>query len=90
MGTYPRIEARVSAQERQQNILNACIEELAEDMTTSFKQLSEYLGKIESRLDKVEEDTAEIKTQLETNSMNKPCFLHKSLHAYLTNPNRIY
>lgn len=31
MGTYPRIEARVSAQERQQNILNACIEELAEE-----------------------------------------------------------
>ncbi len=62
MSTYPRLEARVSAQERQQNILNARIEELSEDMTTnikrlsddmnaSFKQLAEYQIKMEHQID---------------------------------------
>ena len=54
MSTHPRIESRVSAQERRQLILDARIEELSEDMTASFKQLSEYLGKIEDRFDKIE------------------------------------
>ena len=40
MSTYPRLEARISAQERRQTILDARIEELSEDMTTSIQQLS--------------------------------------------------
>lgn len=41
MSTYPRLEARISAQERQQIILNARIEELSEDMTANINQLSD-------------------------------------------------
>ncbi len=54
MSIRPRLEARVSAQERRQINLDARIEELAEDMAGSFKQLSEYFGKIEERFDKIE------------------------------------
>ncbi len=67
-----------------QNILNARIEEVAEDMTASFKQLSEYLGKIENRPDKVEGDTAEIKTQLET-KFNEQTMLLTQILARLPN-----
>jgi hypothetical protein len=66
MSTHPRIESRVSAQERRQLILDARIEELSEDMTASFNQLSEYLGKIEDRFDTIEKDMAEIKTTMVT------------------------
>ena len=65
MNIYPRIESRVSAQERRQLALDARIEELSEDMTASFKQLAGYqikteqqidtrFDKIENRLDKIE------------------------------------
>ncbi len=54
MSAHPRLEARVSAQERRQNNLEARIEELSEDMTASFKQVSDYLNKIEERLDQSE------------------------------------
>ena|SRR5216110_375338 len=75
MSTHPRIESRVSAQERRQLILDARIEELSEDMTASFKQLSEYLGKIEDRFDKIEatmatkEDLATMATKKELAAM---------------------
>src|SRR5438094_132965 len=62
MSTYPRLEARVSALERQQTILNARIEEvtenmttsikhLSDDMTASFKQLVEYHIRTEEQID---------------------------------------
>jgi len=41
MSTYPRMEARVSALERRQTILDARIEEVSEDTKTSIKQLSD-------------------------------------------------
>ena len=41
MSTYPRLEARISAQERRHLILDARIEELSEDTKTSIKQLSD-------------------------------------------------
>ena len=52
MSTHPtRLEARVSAQERQQVILNARIEELSQDMNTSFKQLVDYHIETERQID---------------------------------------
>jgi hypothetical protein len=48
MSIQPRLEARVSAQERRQLNIDARIEELSEDITDSFKHLSEHLGKIET------------------------------------------
>jgi hypothetical protein len=66
MSMYPRLESRVSAQERRQLIIDARIEELSEDMTVSFKQLSEYLGKIEDRFDKVEGDISVLKGDVAT------------------------
>lgn len=54
MDTFPRIEARVSAQERRQLILEARLEALSEDTMASYKQISEYLGRIEDRFDKIE------------------------------------
>ena len=52
MYTFPCVEARVSAQERRQLILEARIEELSEDVMTSYKHLSEHLGRIEEDLAK--------------------------------------
>ncbi len=66
MNIFPRLEARVSAQERRQLTVDARIEELSEDMTASFKQLSEYLGKIEDRFDKVEGDITVLKGDVAT------------------------
>ncbi len=40
MNTFPNLEARVSAQERRQTILDARIEELSQSTATGFKQLS--------------------------------------------------
>lgn len=40
MNVYPRVEARVSALERQQVQINARFEEVTEDMATGFKQIS--------------------------------------------------
>jgi hypothetical protein len=40
MSTHPRLEARVTAQERRQLNLEAYMEELSEDMTASVKHLS--------------------------------------------------
>jgi hypothetical protein len=50
MSIQPRLEARVSAQERRQLNIDARIEELSEDITSSFKHLSEHLGKIEATM----------------------------------------
>jgi len=66
MNLFPRLEARVSAQERRQLTIDARTEELSEDMTASFKQLSEYLGKIEDRFDKVEGDLTVLKADVAT------------------------
>ena len=58
----PRIEARVSAQERMQTILHARIEELSQDMIASFRQQAEYQvqleQKVDARFDKIEADMA--------------------------------
>ena len=83
MSTQPRIEARVSAQERRQINLDARIEELSEDttasirqlsndMTTSFKQLAEYLTTLATKEDtsKIKEDISEIKATIATNNEN--------------------
>ena len=75
LSTPPRLEARVSAQERRQSYLEARIEELSEDMQAgfkhlsrdmeaSFKQVSTYFGTIEERFDKVETDITNIKTDI--------------------------
>lgn len=79
MGTHPRLESRVSAQERQQTILNARIEELSEDMaanfkqlagdmTASFKHLTDYQIQTEQQVsthfDQIEKDIADIKSDL--------------------------
>lgn len=45
-----KLRARVSAQERLTTVLLARIEELAEDMDTSFKQLVEYQTGTESNI----------------------------------------
>jgi hypothetical protein len=66
MSTHPRIESRVSVLERRQINLEAQLEDLSEDMAASFKQLSEYLGKIEDRFDRTEKDIAEIKATMAT------------------------
>lgn len=58
MSTYPRLEARISAQERQQVILNARIEELAEDVTANITQLS---TKVEQLSDRVTQLSADMK-----------------------------
>jgi chromosome segregation ATPase len=57
----PRLEVRVSAQERRTSHLEARIEEVSEDMVASFKQISEYLGKIEDGFDRVEKDITGVK-----------------------------
>lgn len=44
MNTYPSLEARVSALEQQQTILNARIEEVAANMTASVKHPSEDMA----------------------------------------------
>jgi uncharacterized protein involved in exopolysaccharide biosynthesis len=62
MSTHPRLEARVSAQERRQTNIEARIEELSEDITASFKQVSEYLGKIETTM-ATKEDLAAMATK---------------------------
>ena len=62
MNIYPRIEARISVQERRQVMLEARIEELSEDMIASFKQLSEHLGKIETSI-ATKEDLAAMATK---------------------------
>ncbi len=79
MSTQPRLEARVSAQERRQINLDARVEEIAEDISTNFKQISrdieasfkqftEYLAKIEEqteeRFNKIETDIIDVKTTL--------------------------
>ncbi len=76
MSTQPRLEARVSAQERRLASLDARIEELSEDTTTNFKQLSEsietsfklvseYFGRIEAKI-ATKEDITEIKATMAT------------------------
>lgn len=47
----PRLEARVSAQERLQTIAYARIEELSEDMNASFKQQAAYQVQLEQKID---------------------------------------
>lgn len=64
MSIQPRLEARVSAQERRQLNIDARIEELSEDITNSFKHLSEHLGKIEATM-VTKEDLAAIETRID-------------------------
>jgi Tfp pilus assembly protein PilN len=52
MSIYPNLEARISALERRQIHTDTRIEEVAQDMTASFGQLSEYLMKIEENNEK--------------------------------------
>ncbi len=64
MSTQPRLETRVSIQERRQINLEAQVEELSGEITTSFKLVAEYFDRIENRLNKIETDIADTKTTL--------------------------
>lgn len=86
MDMYPRLEARVSALERRQFNTETRIEEfardttmaikqLSDDMSASFKQLTEYpatteekneerFSKIEGRLDRIEADITSMKADV--------------------------
>ncbi len=67
MSTQPiRLEARLSAQERRQINLDARIRGTSRDMTASFKQLSEYLGHMDARIDKIEGNIARIEATMAT------------------------
>jgi hypothetical protein len=54
----PRIEARISAQERRQINIEARLEELSEDMIASFKQQlaeqAQFEQKVDARFDTIE------------------------------------
>jgi len=63
MSTHPRLEARMSVQERRQTNLEARVEELSEDISDGFKQISEYFGKIEATM-ATKEDIASIKEDI--------------------------
>jgi hypothetical protein len=60
----PRIEARVSAQERLQTILHARIEELSDDMLSSFGAQALYQGRIEQKIDALQEDMSVVKKDM--------------------------
>ncbi len=62
----PRIEARVSAQERRQINTDARIEELAEDMMKSFGAQAVYQGRIEEKIDHIEAEMSTIKADMAT------------------------
>ena len=66
----PRLEARVSVLERMQNSLYVRIEELAQDMTESFRQQVNYQiqseRKIDARFDKLEARVAVIEANMAT------------------------
>jgi hypothetical protein len=47
----PRLEARVSAQERLQTLAYARMEEISEDMNASFKQQAAYQVQLEQKID---------------------------------------
>jgi predicted nucleic acid-binding Zn-ribbon protein len=79
MSSHPRLEARVSALERRQVNLETRVEEITEDMTAgfwqlsgdteaNFKQLTEFLIKTqeknEERFHKIETDIMTIKEQV--------------------------
>ena len=71
MGTQPpRIEARVSAQERMQTILHARLEELSEDMLASFKQQlaeqAQFEQKVDARFDQVDSRLDKIEATMAT------------------------
>jgi len=56
MSTYPRLESRVSAQERRQLVLDARVEELAEDVTASFKQIDTRFNQVDARVTELSRD----------------------------------
>ena len=66
----PRLEARVSVLERMQKSLYVRIEELAQDMTESFKQQVDYQiqseRRIDARFDKLETRVATIEATMAT------------------------
>ncbi len=62
MSTQPRLEARVTVQERRQIALEARVEELSEDITASLDQLSVHLDKIETTM-ATKEDIAALATK---------------------------
>ena len=62
MNTQPGLDARLSAQERRQVNTDARIEELATEMTISFKQLGIYLDTNMA----TKEEIAEIKAAMAT------------------------
>ena len=62
----PRIEARVSAQERMQTILHARLEELAQDMKASFDQQTQYQVQIEQKIDAVDARLNKIEATIAT------------------------
>ncbi|MBA2396515.1 MAG: hypothetical protein H0V70_27640 [Ktedonobacteraceae bacterium] len=62
----PPLSARVTALERSQTILNARIEEIAEDVADSFEQQVPYQVRIEQKIDALTEEVAAIKATMAT------------------------
>src|SRR5215472_13326165 len=72
----PRLQARTSALERMQNVLQARVEEVAQDMEASFRQLVDYHiqteRQLDARFDKIEatmatkEDLAALEAKVAT------------------------
>jgi hypothetical protein len=62
----PRIEARVSSLERLQTMSNARIEELSQDMLSSFGAQSLYQGRIEQKIDALSEKIDKIEIEMST------------------------
>jgi hypothetical protein len=71
----PRIEARVSAQERRQINIEARLEELSEDMVASFKQQlakqAQFEQKVDARFDTIETKIATMATKEDIAGLEK-------------------
>lgn len=89
----PRLEARVSAQERMQTILHARIEELSEDMLASFRQQAAYqtqfeqqvetrFNQVDARLDRIEAEIGTIKTDIGTIKSDMVAMEGRILNAF--------
>src|SRR5579884_1675447 len=64
MSTYPPLEARVSALEHQQTILNARIEEATGNMTNSIKHLSDDMTAVKADIKHLSNDMTAVKVDI--------------------------
>lgn len=83
MSTHPRLEARVSAQEKLVTILAGRIEELNQDMAESFRQQAVYQVNLERKMDAhfaaLEAKIDALETRMETNMKGMEA---RMLHAF--------